>query len=185
MASSYRDLAVTACEWRAVGVADPGAMADEVFVRLHPTADLDLRDLYKAIDEVVFLSYQRYSDQFSVLDRLRAGAALSGPRKRSPADDFLNALSNLHRADRELIQMRFWDDLDEAEAAEVLHITREVARERLARAGTRYLAKLSRSHPDLAISDVEDTVRSIKPGLHRRFPGSTGGPTPVPEPRRD
>nr|WP_300142236.1 hypothetical protein [Propionicimonas sp.] len=166
----YRQLAVTACEWRAMGLADPEDMAEEVFARLDPRKDHGLRDLYSAIDAVVIASYQRYSDSISIMDRLRGGGALiGGPRKRNPSDDFLEALSRLRQADRDLIQLRFWDELDEAEAAEVTRVTPEVARERLARAGTRYLAKLSRTHPDLAISDIEDTIRSIKPGVNRRF----------------
>lgn len=153
-----------------MGLAEPEAMADEVFDRLDPGKDNDLRDLYAAIDKVVFASYQRYSDRTSVLERLRTGGVI-GPQRRTPADDFLNALSRLREADRRLIQLRFWDDLDDDEAAEALGLTREAVRERLARAGTRYLARLSRSHPDLAISDIEDTIRSIKPGVHRRFAG--------------
>lgn len=174
MVARYRDLVVTACEWRAMGLADPHAMAEEVFSRLDPRKDHDLRDLYASIDKVVFASYQRYSDGMSVLDRLRGGAMV-GRTKRTPADDFLAALSNLRQADRQLIQLRFWDELTEDEAAEALGLTREAARERLARAGTRYLSKLGRSHPDLAISDVEDTIRSIKPGIYRRFSGGPSG----------
>lgn len=168
MEASYRNLVVTACEWRAMGLADPDDMADEVFSRLDPRRDHTLRDLYAAIDKVVFASYQRYSDSISVLDRLRGGAVLVGPR-RSRSDDFLQALSNLRRADRELLQLRFWDDLDEDEAAEALGLTVEQIRERMVRAGTRYLAKLSRSHPDLTVGDIVDTLNSIKPGTHRRY----------------
>lgn len=170
MRERYYHLAVAACEWRAVGVAEPTDMADEVFQRLDPRGAHDLRDLYASIEAVVFASYQRFSDSISVLDRLRGGAGIVGPRKRrTPADDFLEALSSLRGADRRLIQLRFWDDLTEAEAAEALGLTVEQARERLARAGTRYLGKLGRSHPDLAISDIEDTIRSIKPGVHNRY----------------
>lgn len=166
----YGDLVVNACEWRAIGVADPLDMAEEVFARLDAGSDHTLRDLYTRIDWVVRASYRRYSDGMSVLDRLRGGGTLAGPRsKRTPADDFLQALSNLRQSDRNLIQLRFWDELDDTEAGEVLGLTVEDVRARLARAGTRYLAKLARSHPDLALTDVEDTIRSIKPGGHGRF----------------
>ena len=168
MDARYRNLVVAACEWRAMGLADPHDMADEVFSRLDPRREHDLRDLYSSIDKVVFASYQRYSDSISVLDRLRGGATIVGPR-RSRSDDFLHALSNLRRADRELLQLRFWDDLDEDEAAEVLGLTVEQVRERMVRAGTRYLAKLSRSHPDLTVGDIVDTLNSIKPGVYRRY----------------
>jgi len=174
LAARYRSLAVTACEWRAMGLADPEDMADEVFARLDPRSDHTLRDLYAAIEKVVLASYQRYAGSSSVLDRLRGTAMIAPRAKRTPSDDFLNALSNLREGDRRLIQLRFWDDLDDDEAAEALGTTRDAVRERLARAGTRYLAKLGRSHPDLAISDIEDTLRSIKPGVHRRFGDATG-----------
>lgn len=168
MAAHYRSLVVTACEWRAMGLADPEDMADEVFMLLDPRRDHNLRDLYSAIDKVVFASYQRYSDSMSVLDRLRGNAAIIGPR-RARSDDFLHALSNLRRADRELLQLRFWDDLDEEEAGEALGLSVEQIRERMVRAGTRYLAKLSRTHPDLTVGDIVDTLNSIKPGVHRRY----------------
>ena len=157
-----------------MGLAEPEAMAEEVFARLDPRKDYTLRDLYASIDKVVFDSYQRYSDQFSLLDKLRGGAMITGRGTRNPAEHFLTALSNLRQADRRLIQMRFWDDLDDDEAAEALGLTREAVRERLAKAGTRYLSKLGRSHPDLNLSDIEDTIRSIKPGVHRRFEPAGG-----------
>lgn len=61
------------------------------------------------------------------------------------------------------------DDLTDDEAAEVLGLSAGAVRERLATAGTRYLGKLSRTHPDIALSDIEGTIRSIRPGVHRRF----------------
>lgn len=169
MTAQYHSLVVTACEWRAMGLADPVEMAAEVFGLLDERRDHGLQDLYRAIDRVVTSSYQRYSDQTSMLDKLRLGGALGMSRSNSPVDDFLKALSNLRGRDRKLLQLRFWDELDEAEAAEVLGISRERVRERLAQAGMRYLSRLSHTHPDLAISDVVDTVSSIKPGIHRRF----------------
>ncbi len=175
LAARYRSLVVTACEWRAMGLAEPEAMADEVFGRLDPRKDHSLRDLYASIGKVVFASYQRYAGASSVLDRLRGGALIAPRPRRSPSDDFLAALSNLREHDRELIQLRFWDELSDEEAAEALGLTRDAVRERLAKAGTRYLSKLGRSHPDLAISDIEDTIRSIKPGIHRRFFGGSTG----------
>ena len=167
--AQYHDLVVTACEWRAIGVADPHEMAAEVFAALDGHRDHDLRDLYRAIDKVVTSAYQHYSDKISLVDRLRLGTLIGGTGPRNPANEFLKALSNLRGKDRQLLQLRFWDELDEAEAAEVLGIGIEQVRENLAKAGMRYLTRLSRSHPDLAISDVVDTIASIKPGLYRRF----------------
>lgn len=164
----YRDLVVVACEWRAMGLADPDDMADEVFARLDPRKDHDLRDVYRSIDKVVIASFQRHSDGVNLFDRLRGGAMLGAPTKRTPADDFLKALSNLRGRERELLQLRFWDELTEDESAVVLGLSIEQVRERLAKAGLNYLRKLGRSHPDLAISDVVDTLASIKPGIHRR-----------------
>ena len=169
LSAQYHDLVVTACEWRAIGVADPFEMATKVFDSLDERRDHDLKDLYQSIDKIVMFAYQHYSDQFSIVERLRLGMTLGGSGRRNPADEFLKALSNLRTKDRQLLQLRFWDELDEAEAAEVLGLSIEQVRENLAKAGMRYLNRLSRSHPDLAISDVVDTIASIKPGLYRRF----------------
>ncbi len=169
MAAQYHDLVVTACEWRAMGVADPHEMAAQVFDLLDERRDHNLQDLYRAIDRVVFASYQHYSDGINLLQRLQLGTMLGRTAPRTPADEFLKALSNLRGRDRQLLQLRFWDELDETEAAEVLDISIEEVRRRLAKAGMRYLNKLLRSHPDLAISDVIDTIASIKPGIYRRY----------------
>lgn len=173
LAANYHDLVVTACEWRAMGLADPHQMAADAFAMLDEHRDHTLRDLYRAIDKVVLAAYQNYSDKISIMDRLRMGAAFGSSGPRNPADEFLKALSNLRGKDRQLLQLRFWDDLDEAEAADVLGTSIEAVREHLARAGMRYLSKLTRSHPDLAISDIIDTLSSIKPGIYRRY-GATG-----------
>lgn len=173
LAANYHDLVVTACEWRAMGLADPHQMAADAFAMLDEHRDHTLRDLYRAIDKVVLAAYQNYSDKISIMDRLRMGAAFGSRGPRNPADEFLKALSNLRGKDRQLLQLRFWDDLDEAEAADVLGTSIEAVREHLARAGMRYLSKLTRSHPDLAISDIIDTLSSIKPGIYRRY-GATG-----------
>lgn len=173
LAAKYHDLVVTACEWRAMGLADPHQMTADAFALLDERRDHDLRDLYHAIDKVVLAAYQNYAGRISILDRFRLGAALGSPGPRRPVDEFLKALSNLRGRDRQLLQLRFWDDLDEAEAAEVLGTSIEAVRVHLAKAGTRYLTKLTRSHPDLAISDIIDTLSSIKPGIYRRY-GAAG-----------
>ena len=173
LAAKYHDLVVTACEWRAMGLADPHQMAADAFAMLDERRDHNLRDLYRAIDKVVLDAYRNFSNKTSIMDRLRVGAMFGSPSPRNPADEFLKALSNLRGKDRQLLQLRFWDDLDEAEAAEVLGTSIEATREHLAKAGMRYLSKLTRSHPDLAISDIIDTLSSIKPGVYRRY-GSIG-----------
>ena len=173
LTDKYHDLVVTACEWRAMGLADPHQMAADAFGMLDQDRDHTLRDLYRAIDKVVLAAYQHYSDKVGLMERLRLGASFGSSGPRLPDDAFLKALSNLRGKDRQLLQLRFWDDLDEAEAAEVLGTSIEATREHLAKAGMRYLSKLTRSHPDLAISDIIDTLSSIKPGIYRRY-GATG-----------
>lgn len=167
LAERYRDLVVVACEWRAIGLADPQEMADEVFARLDERRHHSLADLYKAIDKVAMASFRRHAGKANVLNQFRIGLTTPAP-ERSPADDLLRALSNLRSRDRALLQLRFWDELTEDEAADVLGLTIEQVRERLAQAGINYLGKLARTHPDLALSDVVDTIKSIKPGIHRR-----------------
>ena len=166
--TQYHDLAVTACEWRAMGLADPHDMAAEVFGRLDSTKDHGLRDLYASIERVVVLSFQRNAERSSIMDRLRGGV-FTERTAPIPGGDFLKALSNLRGRDRNILQYRFWDELTDLETAEVLNTTVEQVIERLATAGSRYLGKLSRSHPDLNLSDIADTLRSIKPGIYGRY----------------
>ncbi|HQY98640.1 MAG TPA: sigma factor-like helix-turn-helix DNA-binding protein [Propionicimonas sp.] len=166
--TQFHDLVVTACEWRAMGLADPHDMAAEVFSRLDERKDHGLQDLYKAIEKVVFVSFQRHAERSNLMERLRGGAFVERPT-RTPGDNFLKALSNLRGRDREILQYRFWDELTDAETAEVTGITVEQVRERLATAGTRYLAKLSGTDPGLNLSDIADTLRSIKPGIYGRY----------------
>ena len=58
LAADYHDLVVTACEWRAMGLADPHQMAADVFAMLDERKDHTLRDLYQAIDKVVQAAYR-------------------------------------------------------------------------------------------------------------------------------
>lgn len=166
--TQYHDLVVTACEWRAMGLADPHDMAAEVFNRLDERSDHGLRDLYKSIEKVVIVSFQRHAERTNLMDRLRGGVFIDRP-PRTPGDAFLKALSNLRGRDREILQLRFWDELTDAEAAEVTGLSVEQVRERLATAGTRYLSKLTGTNPDLNLSDIADTLRSIKPGIYGRY----------------
>lgn len=169
VAARYRGLVVVACEWRAMGLADPEAMADEVFTQLGRGSCRDLRDVYREIDRVVMASFRRHAEQANPLDRLRDWETLLIPPKRAPLSDALKALSSLHGRDRELLQLRFWDGLTDDEAAEVLGITSDVVRKREASAGDRFLAKLARRHPGAAPRDVAGVLTSIKPGVRRRW----------------
>lgn len=167
MRAEYHDLVVTACEWRAIGLADPHDMAAEVFLRLDERKRHDLRSLYRAINQVVLAVYQRHSDSVSVLDRLRTGVAIDRPT-HTLADDALRALSNLRGRDHDLLQYRFWDELTDEETAEVTGWPVDKVRSLLAAAGTRYLAKLSGKHPDLNLTEVPQVLRDLKPGIYGR-----------------
>ncbi|MFZ0530898.1 MAG: sigma factor-like helix-turn-helix DNA-binding protein [Propionicimonas sp.] len=164
----YRDLVVTACEWRAMGLADPHDMADLVFGHLDQRKDHDLRGLYKEIDQVVLLTYKQQAERTNLIDHLRSGA-FGEPPRRTAGDDFLKALSNLRDRDRRLLQYRFWDELTDDETAEVIGVGVEQVRDRLATAGTRYLAKLAGKHPDLNLADIAESLRGIKPGIYGRY----------------
>lgn len=168
LAERYRGLVIVACEWRAMGLADPEAMADEVFARLGRASSRDLRDVYREIDRVVMASFRRHAEQVNPLDRLRDWDTLLAPPKRAPTNPVLKALSNLRARDREVLQLRFWDGLTEDEAAEVLGTTSEAVRRRVASAGDRLLARLSRSHPGASPGDIADVLASIKPGVRHR-----------------
>lgn len=173
MRDRYQGLAVTACEWRAMGLAEPTALATEVFSTLAAHDRHDLRSLYQAIDKVVFLAYQRHSDQLSVLERLRSSGS---SRPKGPAGDeavYRTALANLRNPDKDLIRLHFWDELDDAETAFVLRFDVDELPERMARAGTRFLTKVNRKRPNVAISDVESILRELKPGEHHRFEDRT------------
>lgn len=176
--TSYADLVVAACEWRAVGVADPREMADDVFARLDPARDHTIRDLYPAINDVVATAYRRFASGVSVLDRLRSGSSFSGRRgERTPSDVYLDALSTLRHGDRQILQLRYWDALTDAETAEVLGLSADAEHDRLATAAARFHAKVTKAHPNLAGAHAGSLVAGIKPGEYHRYPprGTAGG----------
>ena len=82
-------------------------------------------------------------------------------------------LMNLRNPDKDLIRLHFWDELDDAETAFVLRFDVDELPERMARAGTRFLTKVNRKRPNVAISDVESILRELKPGEHHRFEDRT------------
>lgn len=166
--ATYFSLAVASCEWRAYGIADPTAMANVAFATLDARKDQSLRQLFRAIDTAVADAYRRHAGTHSVLDRLRTGTTMGRPAQRTPEEDYRDALSRLRQADRALLQHRFWDDLNDAEMAEVLRLSQADVQDRLANAGVRYLAKLAKTHPEVALSDVGDVLRQIRPGENRR-----------------
>jgi DNA-directed RNA polymerase specialized sigma24 family protein len=169
LATRHRSLAVTACEWRAFELADPEQMADAVFDRLLANPDPNLADFYAAVDEVVRLTFARHAAQTSVLARLGSNLALTGHRTSS--DEFLQALSQLRTRNRLLLQLRHWDGLSEAEAAEALELGLAEFAERQAKAEARFIARVTKRHPELMHEDVGELVASAKPGRHTRQRG--------------
>jgi DNA-directed RNA polymerase specialized sigma24 family protein len=169
LATRHRSLAVTACEWRAFELADPEQMADAVFDRLLPNPDPNLADFYAAVDEVVRLTFARHAAQASVLERLSSNLAITG--HRAGTDEFLQALSQLRTRHRLLLQLRHWDGLSEAEAAEALELDLTEFAERQAKAEARFIARVTKRHPELLNEDVGELVASAKPGKHTRQRG--------------
>lgn len=165
LATRHRSLAVTACEWRAFGLADPERMADEVFGLLCDNDDPDLADFYDAVDSVVELTWARRAAKESALERLTANLKVARP---GPTDAMLLVLSNLRQRHRQVLQLRFWDGLSEAEAAEALRLSPEDFAERQARAQERFMAKATRRYPELEGRAVGPLVSAAKPGVHRR-----------------
>jgi hypothetical protein len=170
LAARHRSLAVTACEWRAFGLADPDRMADEAFDQLLSESDPTLADLYDAINRVVQLTYDRYAAQHSILDRLTTNLSFSRTSRRDPGE-LLSMLSQLRGKHREALQLRYWDGLTDAEAAEVLRIEPAKLVERRTKAEARFLAKVNRDYPEVMALDLPELVASIKPGTHTRGEG--------------
>lgn len=163
----YASLVVTSCEWRTIGLADPQALADEVFAILERRPDSDLHDLYEAVERVAMAAFTRHADQVGLMERV---VQLGRFRPPEEVRELLAALSRLRQADRDLLQRRHWDSLDLLELAESLKASPEQTRERLVRAEQRFLAKARRSSPALTHDDVPRLVCSIKPGEHSRYP---------------
>lgn len=168
LAARHRSLAVTACEWRAFGLADPDRMADEAFDQLLSQPDPDLADLYDAIDRVVQLTYDRYAAQTSVLERLTSNLTIRPRTTRRDPNELLNILSLLRAKHREVLQLRYWDGLSDAEAAEALRMDPDKLVERRAKAEARFLARVNKDYPEVIALDVPQLVASIKPGTHTR-----------------
>ncbi len=169
LAARHRSLAVTACEWRAFGLADPNRMADEAFDQLLTESDPTLADLYDAIDRVVQLTYERHAAQISVLDRLGSTLSFTRTARRDP-NELLSILSQLRGKHRTVLQLRYWDGLTDAEAAEVLRVEEAQVVERRGKAEARFLAKVNKDYPEVIALDIPELVASIKPGQHRRDP---------------
>lgn len=101
---------------------------------------------------------RRQSDlALRVQDERRSGDAVPSPETAFLASEergfLLEAVNGLSERDREVITMRYFLDLSEAEMAEVLGCRRGTVKSRLSRAMSRLRARLeSRSSEDLATS---------------------------------
>jgi hypothetical protein len=166
LATKHRSLAVTACEWRAFGLADPERLADAVFDQLLTNPDPNLADFYTAVDQVVQQAYARHAAEDTILERLTGNFSMPG--RNAPTNEMLQALSQLRTRHRLLLQLRHWDGLSEAEAAEALRIDPESFADRQAKAEAKFLGKVTRRRPELATGNVAELVASAKPGRHMR-----------------
>ncbi len=165
LATRHRGLAVTACEWRAYGLADPQRMADEVFERLVNYSDPNFTDFYAAVEEVVQHTYLRQAANESILERLTSNLSIS---KQGNSDDALLALSRLRHKHRLLLQLLHWDGLTVAEAAEALQMSADAFADRQATAEAKFRSRLARTRPDLATQEISRLMAGAKPGKHTR-----------------
>ena len=159
----YWTLVVTACEWRAFEVEAPEVMAERVFASLNPGKVLDLRVLFRTVDDAVAEAYRNAIAARSSLDAIRG---MAGARRDLDLPDSLIALSSVREGDRRILQHAYWDDLDPAEIAIVLRIDVDVVHRRLDDARRRYAARLARR--GVQVDDIASALAAIKPGTHRR-----------------
>ena len=154
---------MTACEWRAYEVEAPEVMAESVFASLNPGKVLDLRVLFRAVDDVVADAYRRTVAGRSAMDAIRG---MAGVRRDLDLPDSLIALSSLREGDRRILQHTYWDDLDPAEIATVLRTDVGVVHRRLDDASQRYAGRLARR--GMQVDDIASVLSAIKPGAHHR-----------------
>jgi len=161
----YRSLVVTTCEWRAFGVDDPQAMADRVFARLRERSGAPyLRQLYKAVDDVVAATYQREAAKRSMFDFVGLRGGRAGGAPKSDIDRIGTALRDLPMRDIVLLRQAYWDQLTPDEMAEVNGGT---AASQALKCDVA-LARLKMKLPPEVAGDPAEAMRSIKPGTHWR-----------------
>jgi hypothetical protein len=138
-------------------------MAERVFSSLNTGKVIDLRVLFRGVDDAVAEAYRSAIAARSSLDAIRG---MGSVRKDLDLPDALIALSSVREGDRRILQHAYWDDLDPAEIAIVLRIDVSIAHERLDVAGRRFAARLARR--GVQVDDIASAVSEIKPGTHRR-----------------
>lgn len=167
----YATLAVAACEWRAMQ-ANPEVLADRVFAFLRDDREApSLHRMYHAIRTVVLDSYLEHSSRRSILDRLRgAQDTVANPPQDTKQEALLrSAVTRLSDRDRELLQLAYWDELDDVELCAVLRVDAEALHARLDKARTKYAGFARRADGAVASEAVPDILRSLKPGLRTRW----------------
>lgn len=165
MATKHRSLAVTACEWRAYGLADPEQLADAVFDQLLSNPDPNLTDFYQALDVVIQQAYLRHAAEASVIDRINSSLRI---RQTGIDNEIITTLSQLRHKYRELLQLRYWDGLTEAEAAEALQLSPRALTDLQAKAEARFGKRLAK-HGSVSIDEpVGVIIAGAKPGTHHR-----------------
>ena len=83
-------------------------------------------------------------------------------------DEIINILSQLRTKHRDLLQMRYWDSLSEAEAAEALRLSEEDFAARQTKAESRFRKRLSKRAPVLAQEPLGPIIAGAKPGKFHR-----------------
>jgi hypothetical protein len=164
----YRQLVVTACEWRAFGVDDPALMAERVYAKLAGKSG-GLRELYKAIEKVVDDAYRQAAGRKSFLEALQGQFTFARPAADKSAErQILDALSECRHRQTVLLREAYWDELAVEELAQLHRTSPEEARQALdssLEAFSDRLAKKAGQRPD----DPAAALRGIKPGVHHRW----------------
>ena len=161
----YRQLAVVTCEWRALGLADPSELAEQVFQRLRTRRQPpDLKAFYRAVEDVIGLAYREQSGKRSLLEGLLTGSTALFNRPNSEEDQARAALASLPSRDLDALRQRFWDELTPEEMAEVNGRDAAAQRDRL----TSALARLGAKLPAGLAQDPAAAMRALHPGSRRR-----------------
>lgn len=167
MATKHRSLAVTACEWRAYELADPEQLADAVFDHLLSNPDPNLADFYQALHAVIQQAYLRHAAEARVIDRINSSLQF---RRSGVENPIITTLSQLRHRHRELLQLRYWDGLSEAETCEALQLSPQAVSELQSKAEARFRKRLAKHSPSSSEGPVGPIIATAKPGSHHRDP---------------
>ncbi|MCL2802523.1 MAG: hypothetical protein FWD29_01000 [Micrococcales bacterium] len=170
--AEYHTLVVAACEWRAMQ-ADPEVLAGRVFDRLAcQNAAPDLHQAFQLVQQVVDETYREDSGRRTIMEAI-AGSR-GAPLPNEPADSqeagaLRQALAQLGRREREILQLAYWDELARPEIGLVLGLEAVAVETWLERAQARFaLLAGRRTGIDATGADSPGLLRSIKPGNRSR-----------------